>query len=243
MAVTPQPFAGFTPDAIQFLTDLAENNDRAWFQPRKADYERLLKEPLEALCAALAERFAARGIPLRPTRSARPSGSTGTPASARTSRRTRPTSARASRGSRQTDGAGEPVDAGRPRERRLLQLPAGRDVRRRRDVAGREAAPRRASGGPSSSSPTACGRRSRSRASSPGSEAVDDPRVLQADPAGLPAGPPAGRHVPLEGRRLRAAAVRRRGAARRSCRTCSSTAGRRRCRSSVSRDAAVGARR
>jgi uncharacterized protein (TIGR02453 family) len=64
MAVSAQPFAGFTPEAIQFLTDLAENNDRAWFQPRKADYERLLKEPMEALCVALAERFRARGIPL-----------------------------------------------------------------------------------------------------------------------------------------------------------------------------------
>jgi uncharacterized protein (TIGR02453 family) len=64
MAVVPLPFAGFTPQAIEFLTDLAENNERAWFAPRKADYERLLKEPLEALCAALAERFAARGIPL-----------------------------------------------------------------------------------------------------------------------------------------------------------------------------------
>lgn len=58
------PFVGFTPDAIQFLTGLAEHNDRAWFTPRKADYEGLLKEPLEALCAALAGRFAARGLPL-----------------------------------------------------------------------------------------------------------------------------------------------------------------------------------
>lgn len=65
MAASPQPFAGFTPQAIQFLTDLAENNERAWFAPRKADYERLLKEPLEALCGALAERFAARGLPLQ----------------------------------------------------------------------------------------------------------------------------------------------------------------------------------
>jgi uncharacterized protein (TIGR02453 family) len=62
---TTASFAGFTPEAIQFLTDLAEHNDRAWFAPRKADYERLLKEPLEALCAALAERFAARGLPLQ----------------------------------------------------------------------------------------------------------------------------------------------------------------------------------
>jgi uncharacterized protein (TIGR02453 family) len=65
MANDPRPFAGFTPDAIQFLTDLAENNDRAWFAPRKADYEHLLKDPLEALCTALAERFVARGLPLQ----------------------------------------------------------------------------------------------------------------------------------------------------------------------------------
>jgi uncharacterized protein (TIGR02453 family) len=65
MAVASPPFSGFSPDAIQFLADLAANNERAWFQPRKADYERLLKEPLEALVAALAERFEARGIPLQ----------------------------------------------------------------------------------------------------------------------------------------------------------------------------------
>jgi uncharacterized protein (TIGR02453 family) len=58
-------FSGFRPEAIQFLADLAANNDRTWFQPRKADYEALLKQPLEALCTALAERFDAKGIPLR----------------------------------------------------------------------------------------------------------------------------------------------------------------------------------
>lgn len=65
MAVSAPAFSGFSPDAIQFLADLAENNDRSWFQPRKADYERLLKEPLEQLCVVLADRFEARGIPLR----------------------------------------------------------------------------------------------------------------------------------------------------------------------------------
>jgi uncharacterized protein (TIGR02453 family) len=65
MAVASPPFTGFTPEAIQFLADLAMNNDRAWFQPRKADYERLLKEPLEALVGALSEQFEARGIPLQ----------------------------------------------------------------------------------------------------------------------------------------------------------------------------------
>jgi uncharacterized protein (TIGR02453 family) len=57
-------FTGFRPEAIQFLVELAANNHRAWFQPRKADYEALLKQPLEAFVAALGERFEARGIPL-----------------------------------------------------------------------------------------------------------------------------------------------------------------------------------
>ena len=65
MAVAAPTFTGFRPEAIQFLADLAANNDRSWFQPRKGDYERLLKEPLEALIVALAERFEARRIPLR----------------------------------------------------------------------------------------------------------------------------------------------------------------------------------
>ena len=64
MAVTAA-FQGFSRDAIQFLADLAVHNERTWFQPRKADYERLLKEPLEALCAVLAERFETAGLPLR----------------------------------------------------------------------------------------------------------------------------------------------------------------------------------
>jgi len=43
MAVAAPPFAGFRPEAIQFLVDLAANNERSWFQPRKGDYERLLR--------------------------------------------------------------------------------------------------------------------------------------------------------------------------------------------------------
>ena len=64
VATAPSTFTGFKPEAIQFLVDLAVNNERSWFQPRKAEYERLLKGPLEQLIAALAERFEARGIPL-----------------------------------------------------------------------------------------------------------------------------------------------------------------------------------
>lgn len=57
-------FTGFRPEALAFLVELALNNDRAWFQPRKAEYEALLKEPLERLCSALDAEFRARGVPL-----------------------------------------------------------------------------------------------------------------------------------------------------------------------------------
>ena len=58
------PFEGFRPEAIAFLAELAENNAREWFQPRKAEYERLLKRPMERLCVALEDQFRARSIPL-----------------------------------------------------------------------------------------------------------------------------------------------------------------------------------
>lgn len=64
MATKTVGFQGFSPAAIQFLVDLAANNDRSWFQPREAEYERLMKEPMEQLVAALAERSAGAGLPL-----------------------------------------------------------------------------------------------------------------------------------------------------------------------------------
>ena len=64
-ATTSPAFTGFTRGAIDFLAELAANNQRDWFQPRKADYERLVKVPLEALCVALAERLDLRGVPLQ----------------------------------------------------------------------------------------------------------------------------------------------------------------------------------
>jgi uncharacterized protein (TIGR02453 family) len=61
---TAEPFAGFEPAAIQFMADLAAHNERAWFQPRKDEFERLVKAPMERLVAAVSERFSARRIPL-----------------------------------------------------------------------------------------------------------------------------------------------------------------------------------
>lgn len=57
-------FEGFRPEALDFLVELALNNDRAWFAPRKGEYEALLKEPLEQLCLTLDEELRARGVPL-----------------------------------------------------------------------------------------------------------------------------------------------------------------------------------
>ena len=64
MASGAPAFQGFRPEAIQFLADLTANNERDWFTPRKSEYERLLKGPLDALCRALDEAFRARGLPL-----------------------------------------------------------------------------------------------------------------------------------------------------------------------------------
>ena len=50
-----QRFSGFTPAALKFLRDLAKNNDRNWFMPRKHIYETELLEPLGTLVADASE--------------------------------------------------------------------------------------------------------------------------------------------------------------------------------------------
>jgi uncharacterized protein (TIGR02453 family) len=51
-SVQPKPAAAlpyFRSDALTFLRNLAKHNDRAWFQPRKAQFETELKEPMLAV--------------------------------------------------------------------------------------------------------------------------------------------------------------------------------------------------
>jgi len=43
-AAAPTPY--LRPDAITFLRNLAKHNDRDWFNPRKTDFEALLKQPM-----------------------------------------------------------------------------------------------------------------------------------------------------------------------------------------------------
>jgi uncharacterized protein (TIGR02453 family) len=51
-------FPGFSPDAIKFLRNLAKNNKREWFQPRKQQYEGLIKAPMVQLVECLNNEFA-----------------------------------------------------------------------------------------------------------------------------------------------------------------------------------------
>lgn len=51
-------FPGFTPEALSFLRNLRRNNRSAWFQPRKEQYETLLKVPLLDLACCLSREFA-----------------------------------------------------------------------------------------------------------------------------------------------------------------------------------------
>jgi len=51
-------FKGFSPQALTFLRNLKRNNRREWFQPRKAQYESLIKLPMLELIGCLNEEFA-----------------------------------------------------------------------------------------------------------------------------------------------------------------------------------------
>jgi len=46
-------FAGFPPEALEFFRELRRNNNRDWFQPRKALFEEQVKLPMRRLVEAL----------------------------------------------------------------------------------------------------------------------------------------------------------------------------------------------
>jgi uncharacterized protein (TIGR02453 family) len=48
-------FTGFPPEAFDFYERLEADNDREFWTANKADYERLVRQPMEALCDELAE--------------------------------------------------------------------------------------------------------------------------------------------------------------------------------------------
>ncbi len=57
-------FLGFSPAALKFLRDLAKNNERSWFVPRKHIYEAELLQPLQALVADVADALRKAKIPV-----------------------------------------------------------------------------------------------------------------------------------------------------------------------------------
>jgi uncharacterized protein (TIGR02453 family) len=48
------PFEGFPKEGINFLRKLKRNNNRVWFNAHKAEYEELVKLPMQSLIATLA---------------------------------------------------------------------------------------------------------------------------------------------------------------------------------------------
>src|SRR5215469_18859148 len=64
MRTGPAPFSGFRPAAFAFFRGLRDNNDPAWFKPRKALYEVEVLAPFRELIAAVGEKLAQAGLPL-----------------------------------------------------------------------------------------------------------------------------------------------------------------------------------
>jgi uncharacterized protein (TIGR02453 family) len=58
------PFPGLTEDGLQFLRDLRENNDRAWFKPRKQVFDDEVMGPVQCLIADVSRQAALDGLPL-----------------------------------------------------------------------------------------------------------------------------------------------------------------------------------
>jgi len=60
----PARFTGFRPAAFAFFRGLRDNNDPAWFKPRKAVYETEVLAPFRALIGSVTAALAEAGIPL-----------------------------------------------------------------------------------------------------------------------------------------------------------------------------------
>ncbi|KAA3619502.1 MAG: DUF2461 domain-containing protein [Calditrichaeota bacterium] len=52
-----QNFAGFPKEAVTFLTDLTENNNKPWFDEHKSEYEEFVLAPARQFIVAMGERL------------------------------------------------------------------------------------------------------------------------------------------------------------------------------------------
>jgi uncharacterized protein (TIGR02453 family) len=64
MTEAPMQFAGFRPAAFAFFSELRDNNDPAWFKPRKAVYEAEVQGPFRELIAVVGAALHEAGLPL-----------------------------------------------------------------------------------------------------------------------------------------------------------------------------------
>jgi uncharacterized protein (TIGR02453 family) len=64
MVAAAAAFAGFPPAAFAFLSELRDNNDPAWFKPRKPTYEADVLAPFRNLITALGAALSRAGVPL-----------------------------------------------------------------------------------------------------------------------------------------------------------------------------------
>jgi len=60
----------FEPGAFAFFDELARHNDREWFQAHRADYERLVREPIERIAGRAQEVYGPAHV-MRPNRDIR----------------------------------------------------------------------------------------------------------------------------------------------------------------------------
>ena len=64
MTEAPTRFVGFRPAAFAFFSELRDNNDPAWFKPRKALYEAEVLAPFRDLIVVVGEILSQAGLPL-----------------------------------------------------------------------------------------------------------------------------------------------------------------------------------
>jgi uncharacterized protein (TIGR02453 family) len=57
-------FAGFGRDALQFFRELAENQNKTWFEENRTRYEAQIRDPARLLVAELSVELGKRGLPL-----------------------------------------------------------------------------------------------------------------------------------------------------------------------------------
>jgi uncharacterized protein (TIGR02453 family) len=68
--VSPPPFTGWPPAALEWFRGLEADNSRAWFQANRRTYDEAVRQPLESLLAEVEDEFGEAKV-FRPNRDTR----------------------------------------------------------------------------------------------------------------------------------------------------------------------------